>query len=159
MRHGNLLKTITARWVYQIKPSQSGQPPRHKARLVARGFEQTPGDDYHKTFASVVKWETILVVSGLAAYANWSIRHLDVETAFLNGLIGEEVFLQQLLGFVISGQKHRVCKNYTRRFTGYVKVLEPGIAASIRSFNSKDLHAAVLTPTCTIAATILELSF
>lgn len=103
-------RAITARWIYKLKPGSPGQPPRYKARLVARGFQQQQGIDYGETFAPVVRWETIRIISALAAHRHWIIRHLDVQTAFLNGIIKEEVYMQQPLGFVSAGREREVCK-------------------------------------------------
>lgn len=86
-----------------------GQPPRYKARLIARGLEQRHEVDLEETFASVVKWKTIQLVSGVAAHVGWPLHHLDVETTFLNGILQEEVYLTQHEGFIIKGQQRIVC--------------------------------------------------
>jgi hypothetical protein len=84
-------KTITARWIYRTKPGPNGIGIRYKARLVARGFQQRAGVDYTETFAPVVKWETIRLIVGLSAHRGWPIQHLDVQTAFLHGILTEPV--------------------------------------------------------------------
>jgi hypothetical protein len=103
-------KAITTKWVYKTKPSLNGAPPRLKARLVARGFEQRFGIDFKETFAPVVKWSTICALTAYAAQLNHEIHHLDVKTAFLYGLIKEEVFMQQPQGYEIPGQPPLVCQ-------------------------------------------------
>lgn len=102
-------RTISARWIFKLKPLSINQSPRYKARLVARSFEQRHCVDYSKTFANVVKWETIRIVSGIAAHDGWTLCHLDVETAFFNGVLKEEVYFAQPQGFIIKGHEHLLC--------------------------------------------------
>lgn len=102
-------RPISARWVFKLKLGHVNQPPRYKARLVACAFEQKEGVDYKETLASFVKWETIRLVSGIATHARWPLRHLDVEIAFFNGILKEEVYLIQSQGFVVGGQEKLVC--------------------------------------------------
>lgn len=104
------VKPITCKWVYRLKPEIPGTPPTHKARLVARGFEQKPGIDYDETFAPVVKWVTIRATVALAASKRWDIHHMDVRTAFLHGVLKENVFMKQPPGFEVPGHEHKVCK-------------------------------------------------
>lgn len=61
---------ITACWIFKLKPGSSSQPPQHKARLVASGFQQQHGIDNGDTFALVVRWKTICIVSAFAAHQN-----------------------------------------------------------------------------------------
>lgn len=102
-------RALSARWVLREKIDQHGKTT-YKARVVARGNEQRPGLDYDETFAPVVKWSTIRLIVALAAVLNWSICHMDVVTAFLNGTIKETIFMQQPPGFVADHQKHLVCR-------------------------------------------------
>lgn len=70
-----------------------------KARLVAKGFQQKEGQDYTETFAPVVKWNTLRSIVALAGHQGWQIFHLDVKTAFLNGVIEEEIYVAPPPGF------------------------------------------------------------
>ena len=67
---------------------------------MAQGFTQTPGVDYFDTFCLVAKPCTIQLILALAISFGWPIRQLDVENAFLNGDLQEEVFMFQPPGFV-----------------------------------------------------------
>jgi hypothetical protein len=69
---------IRACWVFCTKPPLDGCGIRYKACLVARGFQQRAGIDYHKTFAPVVKFKTIHLIAGVTAHLGWPIKHLDV---------------------------------------------------------------------------------
>ena len=58
---------------------------------MARGFSQKEGIDYEETFALVVKYTSIRSVLALAEIMKWKIHQMDVKTAFLNGVVEEEV--------------------------------------------------------------------
>ena len=96
---------ISASWVFKTRPRLGNQPPRLKARLFARGFEQKCGTDYDEVFAPVVKWSTIRTLTATAASMQQNIYHLDVKTTFLYGHLSDEVYLEQPPGFVIMERK------------------------------------------------------
>jgi transposase InsO family protein len=100
---------ITSRWLYKVKPGPAGHGVKLKARLVARGFQQQEGVDYYDTFAPVVRWGTVRTIFALAAHFNWLMQHLDVKTAFLNGDLEEQVFMEQPQGYATPGQGDLVC--------------------------------------------------
>ncbi len=76
------------------------------------GFQQQAGFDYFKTFTPVVKWETIWIVNGLAIHRGWPIHHLNVQTAFLNWVFDEEVYVVQPNGLATLSIKHLICQLY-----------------------------------------------
>jgi hypothetical protein len=89
---------IRNRWVYKIK--RSGQNNvKFKARLVAKGFSQRPGIDYGETYSPVVKHDSLRTILSLAAAQDLELLQLDVKTAFLNGDIDEELYMDQPTGF------------------------------------------------------------
>ncbi|KAL3683513.1 hypothetical protein R1sor_001535 [Riccia sorocarpa] len=93
-------RSITAKWVFRLKTSPDASiAPIAKARLVARGFQQRIGVDFDETYAPVVRWTTLRILITLAARRNWTLVQLDVKSAFLNGDLDEEVFLQIPEGF------------------------------------------------------------
>jgi hypothetical protein len=83
---------------------------RYKARLVAKGYSQQEGIDYNDTFAPVVKFSSIRILLSLGAYYDWEIHQMDVNTAFLNGELEEDIYMKQPEGFVIPGKENLVCK-------------------------------------------------
>lgn len=101
---------ISSKWVVKLKPVQGNIPERYKARLVARGFQQVEGIDYHETFASVAKYNTIKVVTALAGTMGWDIHHMDVKSAYLNSHLEEKVYMHQPLGHIAKGHEHLVCE-------------------------------------------------
>ena len=93
-------KPIALKWVYKVKVNADGEIVRHKARLVAKGFLQKAGIDYGEVYAPIARMETIRLVVALATNEDWSLHQLDVKSAFLNGPLEEEVYVQQPIRFV-----------------------------------------------------------
>ena len=83
---------------------------KYKARLVAKGYKQKVGIDYEEVFAPVARIETVRLVISLATQNKWKIFQLDVKSAFLNGYLNEEVYIDQPKGYVRSGQEDKVLK-------------------------------------------------
>eukprot|EP00742_Colponemidia_sp_Colp-10_P002552 GILJ01002727.1.p2 GENE.GILJ01002727.1~~GILJ01002727.1.p2 ORF type:complete len:509 (+),score=47.37 GILJ01002727.1:627-2153(+) len=87
-------KPIYCKWVFKVKENSDGTIDRYKARLVAKGFSQKPGIDFTETFAPVAKYNSIRTILSLAAQMDFEIHQMDVTTAFLNGELMEEIFVQ-----------------------------------------------------------------
>ena len=103
-------KTIGCKWVFKVKENSNGTINKYKVRLVAKGFHQVAGFDFNETFSPVVKPTTIRVVLTIALAKNWVVRQLDINNAFLNGDLQEEVFMEQPPRFMDPKQPHLVCK-------------------------------------------------
>ena len=82
---------VTSKWIYKIKHATDGSIEKYKARFVARGFSQKEGIGYEKTFAPVARYTSIRTILALVAVMKWKIHQMDVKTAFLNGVVEEEV--------------------------------------------------------------------
>jgi hypothetical protein len=100
---------LTSRWLYKTKYDADGSIEKYKARFVARGFSQIEGVDYDETFTPVGRYISIRSIISIAAKMGWSIHQMDVKTAFLNGFIDEEVYIEQPHGFEVSERKTQVC--------------------------------------------------
>ena len=103
-------KAVGSKWVFKTKRDATGEIVRHKARLVARGFSQVHGVDFNETFAPVAKFTTIRCIVALGASLDLEMHQMDVKTAFLNGNLEEEIYMEQPKGFVQRGHEHLVCK-------------------------------------------------
>ena len=103
-------KTVGCKWLFIVKCKADDSVERFKAKLVAKGFTQTYGVDYQKTFAPITKINYIRVLLSLAANYNWPIHQLDIKNAFLNGDLEEEVFMSPPPGFEKVFSQHKVCK-------------------------------------------------
>jgi hypothetical protein len=90
---------IGTKWVFRNKNDENGFIIRNKARLVAQGFNQGEGIDYEETFAPVARLEAIRMLLAFACYKNFKLFQMDVKSAFLNGFISEEVYVEQPPGF------------------------------------------------------------
>ncbi len=95
---------------------------------MARGFTQTYGVDYNETFASIAKSTSIRCIIALAALEDMEIHQIDVKTAFLNGELEEEIYMEQPQGFVHQGGKHLVCKLHKSLY---------GLKQYLRAWNQK----------------------
>lgn len=101
---------IDCKWVFRIKRKSDGTIDRYKARLVAKGFKQRYGIDYEDTFSPVVKAATFRLVLSIGVSRGWSLRQLDVQNAFLHGVLEEEVYMKQPLGFESKTAPLHVCR-------------------------------------------------
>ena len=101
---------VGCRWVYRIKRKADGTIDRRKSRLVGKGYHQRPGVDYQDTYSPVIKQPTVLLVLSLAVMNNWPLRQLDVNNAFLQGNLNEDVYMEQPQGFVDKDKPDYVCK-------------------------------------------------
>ncbi|GJU42773.1 putative ribonuclease H-like domain-containing protein [Tanacetum coccineum] len=93
-------KEIGTKWAYRNKKDKRGVVVRNKARLVAQGHRQGEGIDYDEVFAPVAKIEAIRIFLAFASYMGFIVYQMDVKSAFLYGIIDEEVYVSQPSGFV-----------------------------------------------------------
>ncbi|KAM2263641.1 hypothetical protein ACFXTI_039901 [Malus domestica] len=99
---------IGVKWVYKTKLNLDGSVQKNKAKLVAKGYSQKPGIDFNETFAPVARLDTVRTLVALTAQKGWKLFQLDVKSAFLNGVLNEEVYVDQPSGFVIQGKEDKV---------------------------------------------------
>ncbi|KAL2247898.1 UNVERIFIED_CONTAM: Retrovirus-related Pol polyprotein from transposon TNT 1-94, partial [Sesamum indicum] len=102
--------TIGCKWIFKKKLKPNGTIDKFKARLVAKEFKQKERIYYFDTYAPVARLTTIQVLIALASLYNLPIYQMDVKTTFLYGELEEEIYMDQLEGFVAHGNKHKVCK-------------------------------------------------
>ena len=95
---------------YKIKHAADGSIEKYKARFVARGFSHKEGIDYEETFVPIARYTSIRLVFSLAIVMKWKIHQMDVKTAFLNGVVEEEVYVEQPLSFETHDKESHVCK-------------------------------------------------
>ena len=121
-------QAIGCKWVFVRKRDSEGAVSRYKARLVAQGFAQRPGD-YGETFSPVAATVSMRAILALCGHLGWEARHWDTKSAFLFGeKLEEDLYMKQPIGF--SNGK------------GVLKLIKPlyGLKQAGRQWN-KRLHA------------------
>ena len=101
---------IGCKWIYKRKRGLDGKVETFKARLVAKGYTQRSGIDYEETFSPVAMLKSIRILLAIAAYYDYEIWQMDVKTAFLNGYLEEEIYMEQPEGFTSSQTSGLICK-------------------------------------------------
>ena len=101
---------VGTKWVFRNKQDEHGVVTRNKARLVAKGYAQVAGLDFEETFAPVARLESIRILLAYAAHHSFRLYQMDVKSAFLNGPIKEEVYVEQPPGFEDERYPDHVCK-------------------------------------------------
>jgi hypothetical protein len=73
---------------------------RYKARLVAKVFQQIHGIDYDETFSPVANMDSIHLDLAIATTKGWEVHQMDVKNSFLHGDLSEDIYMEQLQGFI-----------------------------------------------------------
>jgi hypothetical protein len=103
-------KLIGTKWVWKNKEGEKGEVVRNQSRLVAQGFSQKEEIDYEETFALETRLEAIRILLTFSVAKGFKLHQMDVKSAFLNGVLEEEVYVRQPLGFESEKYPHRVYK-------------------------------------------------
>jgi hypothetical protein len=103
-------KPIGTKWVWKNKEGDKGEVVRNKSRFVAQGYSQKEGIDYEETFAPVGHLEAIMILLAFVVDKGFKLHQMDVKSAFLNGVLEEEVYVRQPPGFRSEKYPHRVYK-------------------------------------------------
>ncbi|GKE48125.1 zinc finger, CCHC-type containing protein, partial [Tanacetum coccineum] len=103
-------RPLGCKWIFKRKLKVDGTVEKFKTRLVIRGFKQKSGIDYFDTYAPVAHISTIRLLIAMVSIHSLIIHQMDVKTAFLNRELEEEVYMNQPLGFILPGNKNKVCK-------------------------------------------------
>jgi hypothetical protein len=119
---------VGTKWVFRNKQDEHWVVTRNKARLVAKGYAQVAGLDFEETFAPMARLESIRILLAYAAHHSFRLFEMDVESAFLNGPIKEEVYVEQPPGFEDERYPDHVCK-LSKALYGLSKPQEHGMNA------------------------------
>ncbi|GLJ08830.1 hypothetical protein SUGI_0096780 [Cryptomeria japonica] len=101
---------ISIKWIFINKLNEKGEVIQNKERLVCKGYAQEEGIDYGETFAPVARLEGVRTLLAYATFKNFKIYQMDVKSTFLNGILEEEVFIEQPEEFVEEENNDQVCK-------------------------------------------------
>ncbi|GJW56011.1 zinc finger, CCHC-type containing protein [Tanacetum coccineum] len=108
-------KPLGCKWIFKRKLKVDGTIEKFKARLVIQGFKQKLRIDYFDTYAPVACISTIRMMIAMASIHNMIIHQMDVKTAFLNGDLDEEVYMNQTHGFIMPGNENKVIEQLAAR--------------------------------------------
>jgi hypothetical protein len=108
---------VGTKWVFHNKQDELGVVTRNKARLVAKGYSQVEGLDFDETYAPISRLESICILLSYATYHGFKLHQMDVKSAFLNGPIKEEVYVEQPPSFEDSEHPTHVY-NLSKAFYG-----------------------------------------
>ncbi|CAI7878652.1 unnamed protein product [Closterium sp. NIES-54] len=101
-------KALDCMWVLRVKTDAEGRLERRKTRLVIKGFQQRERIDFQEVFAPVAKAPTLRLLRAAAAICGWKVEQMDVKTAFLYGVVDEEIYMKQPEGY--DDGSGRVCR-------------------------------------------------
>jgi len=90
---------VGSRWIYKVKHAADGSIEKYKAKLAAKTFSKVEGVDYEECFALVSRYSSIRSIITLVVKMGCKIHEMDVRTAFLNGVVEEEIYIEQPEGF------------------------------------------------------------
>ena len=96
-------KLLKTKWVYKLKHGAEGELKSFKVRLVACGYAQVYGVDFDETYSPVARLTSLRFVFAIAAQIRLKVHQMDVETAFLNASVTEEIYIKPPEGFPIDG--------------------------------------------------------
>ena len=96
----NGVNVIGTKWIFKNKSNEHGIVIRNKSKLVAQGYIQVERIDIDETFALVTRLESIRILLDIASHLNFKLYQMDVKSAFLNGMLQEEVYVEQPKGIV-----------------------------------------------------------
>ena len=126
-------KTVGCKWVFKVKYGEHGEVDRFEGRLVAKGYSQKYGVDYDETFSPVFRFSSLRILLAYSVQKNMLIHQMDVTTAFLNGDLEEEIYMEQPEGYVVSGKEHMVCK--LKKITVWSQTVSTLLESSIQGVN------------------------
>ena len=101
---------VGCKWIFKVKRKADNSIDRFKARLVAQGYSQKQGIDFDEVFSPVARFSTIRIVLALSTLLDLDLHQLDVKTAFLNGSLSDEIYMQQPEGYISKENPGYVCK-------------------------------------------------
>eukprot|EP00253_Pinus_taeda_P026187 PITA_26187 len=143
---------VGSRWIYKVKYAADNSVEKYKAMFVAKRYAQKEGIDYEETFAPLARYTSIRIVISLAAQMGWEIHQMDVKMTLLNGVIEEEVYIEQPKSFETHENKSHVCRlKKALKLIGsltYLAYTRPNICYAVNTLSqfmveSKRAHWAV----------------
>ncbi|KAF3618126.1 putative UDP-glucose flavonoid 3-O-glucosyltransferase 6-like [Capsicum annuum] len=125
-------KPLGSKWIFQRKMKADGTIDKYKARLVVKGFKHKEGLDYFDTYSPVTRITSIQMLIALVAVYDLEIHQIDMKTAFLNGELEEEIYIEQPKDFVVLGKENKAISALSpeRNFFSIIKAFAAGVILS-----------------------------
>ncbi|GJZ55831.1 retrotransposon protein, putative, ty1-copia subclass, partial [Tanacetum coccineum] len=140
-------KTVGSKWLFNKKTDMDGVVHTYKARLVAKGYTQILGIDYEETFSPVADIRAIRILIAITTFYDYKIWQMDVKTAFLNGYLFEEVYMEQPKGYLTDAEDLIVSTGYVVHFKWRCSLIGRDAKQSIyRYYHLQKLSILLLTP-------------
>lgn len=128
-------RIIRCKWVFKTKLHVDKSVGKMKARLVALRFSQVKRIDFNEVFSPTSRQESIRLLVSIMAAKNRKARSVDIKTAFLNGDLPENIYMEQPEGFVDPDHPTWVCQILQSLY---------GLKQSPRQWNAK-LHEFLIS--------------
>jgi len=101
---------IGTKWIFKNKMNENGDVIESKAILFCKGYAQQQGIDFEETFSQVVRHDAIRMFLALSSFQEFKVYQMDVKSTFVNGDLEEEVYIEQLDGFILGDDPKLVCR-------------------------------------------------
>ena len=135
---------IGTKWLYRNKLDENGEVTRNKERLVCKGDAQEEGIDYGEIVAPIERLEEVRILLAYFAYKGFKFYQMDVKSACLNGILEEDVYIEQPKGFFDANNKTWYV-DYTNIFMVWSKHQEHGMRDFISILWRLDLKELMIT--------------
>ncbi|GJP31349.1 hypothetical protein CLOM_g11991 [Closterium sp. NIES-68] len=129
-------KAISSKWLFKRKTDADGNIEHYKSRLVAKGYQQQEKKDYNEVYAPVVKGTTLRTLFAAAAIKGWVVKQMDIVTAFLNGVLEEETYMEQPEGYNDGNVEKRWMRVHQKKY----------LEALAANFGKSEGHVATPLP-------------
>ena len=123
---------IGCKWIFRVKRNLDGSVAWYKIRLVAKGFNQCLGVDFHDTFSPIVKPTTIRVILTIVVSKGWHLRQLDINNFFKVHLKMKSSWSNHMV--LLSPRILPVYVNWEKKSMVYVRLLKHGIMSCMGSY-------------------------
>jgi hypothetical protein len=103
-------KAIRVKWEFKVKRDEHGVVSKYKACLVVKGYTQRHDINYNEVFTPAARLDLVRLLIVVAVHEAWEVHRIDVKSAFLNNDLQDEVYVEQLAGFIVIDMEHKVLK-------------------------------------------------
>jgi hypothetical protein len=103
-------KAIGVKWEFKVKRDEHGVVSKHKERLMVKGYTQRHDIDYDEVFTPAARLDSVRLLIVVTVHEAWEVHRMNVKSTFLNNDLQDEVYVEQLVGFIVTGMEHEVLK-------------------------------------------------